>query len=97
MGRLVHWVIEYRDRKIQSVTKVVGGTGEVTGKAGGNNHSLVTTREVRGLGFGDNRSGQLGLGAEAEVNCADTGDDRWYLRYWSWRRCRGQGAQGVNM
>ena len=37
------------------------GTGAV-GMAGGCEHSLVTTRDGRVLGFGSNESGQLGLG-----------------------------------
>ena len=46
--------------------RVVGGTGAVMGIAGGTYHSLVTTREGRVLGFGNNENAQLGLGAEAE-------------------------------
>ena len=51
----------------RSVPRVVGGTSAVVGMAGGRDHSLITTREGRVLGFGDNEEGQLGLGAEAEL------------------------------
>ena len=38
------------------------------GIAGGDLHSLVTTREGRVLGFGNNGDGQLGIGTAAEGN-----------------------------
>ena len=54
------------DEEDRSVPTVVGGTGALMGIAGGGDHSLVTTRDGRVLGFGNNAHDQLGLGAEAE-------------------------------
>jgi alpha-tubulin suppressor-like RCC1 family protein len=54
-------------RENLAVPRVVDGIeGAVTGMAGGDAHSLVTTAEGRVLVFGSGARGQLGLGAGVE-------------------------------